>query len=185
MSNFKNLKSELNNALLLYLCECHNAGDIKSLDQLGLNHELRDLLEDATISEILHLSRIPSHFASIQIDNNLLRSLFTHVRKESRNRKSLNKLIVAGAPLKLLKELVGINAAEFSSLRKSLNVKTLGRTQDPAPEEEMLIYEHWKSFNMKSNLTADEWIAFAERSKLPIKTIFKVISEGNEYGKAN
>ncbi len=185
MSTFKNLKSDLNNALLLYLCECHTIGDIKSLEQLGINRELRSLLEDATMSEILHLARIPSHFASIQIDNNLLRSLFAHVRKESLNRKSLNKLILAGAPLKLLKDLVGINATEFSSLRKSLNVKTLGRTQDPAAEEEMLIYEHWKSFNMRSNLSAEEWILFSERSKLSIKTIFKVISEENEYGKAN
>ncbi len=185
MSTFKNLRSDLNNALLLYLCECHNIGDMKSLEQLGINPEIRSLLEDATMSEILHLARIPSHFASIQIDNKLLRSLFTHVRKESLNRKSLKKLIVAGAPLKLLKDLVGINAAEFSSLRKSLNVKSLGRTQDPALEEEKLIYEHWKSFNMRSNLTAEEWIIFSERSKLPIKTIFKVISEGNQYGKAN
>jgi len=179
--------SELNNAILLYLCQCQTSGDTQSLEKLGINKEVRQILEELTVQEILHLSKIPTSFAQIKIDNGLLSNLFMHVRRESTNRATINKLVELGAPLKLMKELTGTNAMEFSALRKLLNVSSLGRTQDPTPEEEMLIFTEWKQFDMRQMLGKDEWIEFSLTTGLPIKTIHKVICEDEStgYGKTN
>jgi len=172
-------EAELNNALLLYICQCQTSGDFKSLNDIGISPQVRDTLSLLTVKEVLHLCKMPSLFASIKIDNDLLQSLCQHVKQETHADNLLVELVKADAPLKLLKDLSGMSPAEFSALRKQLGICTLGRTIDPTPQQEMLVYEHWKQFGMKFNLAIEQWLEFSRITELPIRIIYKVIHDGD------
>ncbi len=173
----KDRDAELNNALLLYICQCQVNNDLRSLEKLGISEEVREMLKRMTVLEALHLCKIPLLIANISIDNSLLQNLCRHVRHESHQEEVITQLIVAGAPLKLLRVLTSIDALEFSARRKLLGIDTLGRTQDPTAEQEMLVYQHWKSFDMSTNLDCEQWLEIARITNLPIRTIYKVICE--------
>lgn len=173
-------ESELNNAVLRYICQCQVYGDFKALEKLGIDSEVLDKLKSMTVNEVLHTSNIRSPFASITVDNKMLKNLFNHVSREAHAQQLITDLIANGAPLKLMRELTGIHAIEFSARRKMLNVDYLGRTQSPTAEQEMSIYKYWRNLDMRTTLSGEEWLWLAQQTELPIRLICKIIYEDHE-----
>ena len=170
-------ESELNNAVLRYICQCQVYGDFRALEKLGIDAEVLDKLKVMTVNEVLHTSNIRSPFAKITVDNKMLNNLFNHVKREAHAQQLITDLIAHGAPLKLVRDLTGLHAIEFSARRKMLNVDYLGRTQSPTSEQEMNIYKYWKELDMKTDLSSEDWVWLAKKTGLPIRLICKIIYE--------
>ncbi|MBL6998963.1 MAG: DUF2857 family protein [Gammaproteobacteria bacterium] len=178
-----NKESELNNAILLYICECQVHGDFMALNALGIGGEILHKIKGMTITEILHTSNIRSSFIkSIQIDSEILGHLLNRASNEKKSENILNQLILRGAPLQLVKDLNGINAVEFSTLRRLQNVEYRGRTNLPTFEQEQIIFNACKGIDITNtgNLTGEQWIDLSEKTDLPIRLIYKVICENEE-----
>ena len=101
---------------------------------------------------------------------------------EKKSENILNQLILRGAPLQLVKDLNGINAVEFSTLRRLQNVEYRGRTNLPTFEQEQIIFNACKGIDITNtgNLTGEQWIDLSEKTDLPIRLIYKVICENEE-----
>ncbi len=183
-------ESELNNAVLRYICQCQVSGDFRALDKLGIESDVLEKLKVMTVNEVLHTSNIRSPFAKITVDNKMLKNLFNHVTREAHAQQLITDLISHGAPLKLVRDLTGIHAIEFSARRKMLNVDFLGRTQSPSGEQEMCIYKYWRDLGMRTDLSGEDWVWLAKKTGLPIRLICKIIYEeqektGKVYDNAN
>ncbi len=173
-------ESELNNAVLRYICQCQASGDFKAIEKLGIDSDVLNSLRNMTVNEVLHASNIRSKFVTIVVDNKMLKNLFNHVKREAHAQQLINDLIAHGAPLKLVRDLTGIHAIEFSARRKMLNVDYLGRTQSPTAEQEMCIYKHWRDLDMRTDLSGEDWLWLAKRTDLPIRLICKIIYDDHE-----
>ena len=167
----------LNQSILHYLCQCHVDGDLQSLKKLGIEDHIIGLLGNMTVGEVMHMSSIKVMLANISIDNSMLTKLLNRARSQTDSQKLLIQLIENSAPLVLVNELTGITGIEFASLRKQLNIHQLGRTPSPSNEETDCIYKAWQDYDLRTDLTAYEWLELANSTKLPIKTIYKVIIE--------
>lgn len=179
MSNSK--ESELNNAILRYICECQVSGDFRAIASLGIGAEVQEMLKTMTVQEVLHTANIRSTFIkSIRIDSDILKKLFVRAHDEADSQQLVNNLIAHGAPLKLLKELKGINALEFSTIRRLQNVEFRGRTNLPTLQEESIIIEACKKLDTSKALTGEQWIYLSMETDLPIRLIYKVLCEAEE-----
>ena len=178
-----NKESELNNAILLYICECQVHGDFMALNALGIGGEILHKIKGMTITEILHTSNIRSSFIkSIQIDSEILGHLLNRASNEKKSKNILNQLILRGDPLQLVKDQNGISAVEFSILRRLQNVEYRGRTNLPTFEQEQIIFNACKGIDITNTgkLTGEQWIDLSEKTDLPIRLIYKVICENEE-----
>jgi len=176
-------ESELNNAILLYICECQVNGDFMALSALGIESEILLQLKGMTVTEILHTSNIRSSFIkNIQIDSAILGHLLNRASDEKKSQHLLNQLVSHGAPLQLVKDLNGINAVEFSTLRRLQNIGFRGRTNLPTFEQEKLIFEACENidFSDPKIITEEQWIELAKKTDLPIRLIYKVICDSEE-----
>ncbi len=180
-----NKESELNNAILLYICECQVHGDFRALAALGIEGDILQQLKTMTVTEILHTANIRSSFIkSIQIDIAILGRLLNRASAEKKSEHLLNDLISRGAPLQLVKDLNGINAIEFSTLRRLQNVKYRGRTNLPTFDQEALVFNACKDIEIDvsqiNKITGEQWIALSDKTNLPIRLIYKVVCENEE-----
>ena len=176
-------ESELNNAILMYICECQVSGDFMALSSLGIPKEILNKLKAMTVQEVLHTAKIRSSFIKhIQIDSIILGNLLNRASEEKRSQFVLDKLIALGAPLQLVKELEGINALEFSTMRKLLNIEFRGRTNLPTMDQEEAIFNACKDIDISSpkEITGEQWIELSNKTNLPIRLIYKVICENEE-----
>jgi hypothetical protein len=180
-----NKESELNNAILLYICECQVSGDFMALSALGIESDILLKLKSMTVTEILHTSNMRSSFIKyIQIDSAILGRLLNRASDEKKSQHLLNKLVKFGAPLQLVKDLNGINAVEFSTLRRLQKIEFRGRTNIPSFEQERDIFNACKNMSIDISdpgaLTGEQWVDVSEETGLPIRLIYKVICENEE-----
>ena len=181
-----NKESELNNAILLYICECQVNGDFMALSALGIESDILAKLKSMTVTEILHTSKIQSSFIKkIQIDSAILGHLLKRASDEKKSQHLLNQLIAHGAPLQLVKDLNGINALEFSTLRRMQNIEYRGRTNLPTFEQEEIIFNACRDIDISNSekLTGEQWIDLSEKTGLPVRLIYKVICENEEISR--
>ena len=178
-------EAELNNAILLYICECQVSGDFMALRSLGISNEIQQQLRTMTIQEVLHTSRIKASFIKdIKIDSTILANLIKRAGSEKRSKYVLDQLIQRGAPLQLVQSLEGITAMEFSTLRKMQNIDFRGRTQMPTLDEEEAIFDACKALDINAccpqEITAEQWLELSVKTDLTIRLIYKVLYENEE-----
>ena len=175
--------NDLNSAILRYICQCHANGDYRALQELGIEADTLNLIKSMTVHEAIYTSGIRASFVkNLRIDNAILANRLQHARREAIQQQQITDLVVHGAPIKLIQELTGMSAKEFAARRRLGGVGHRGRTEIPSEEIEDIITDAWKALDMRSDLSADDWIQLSRTTKQPIRTIYKVIKgeESNE-----
>ena len=180
-----NKEAELNNAILLYICECQVSGDFMALRALDISNDILEKLRTMTIQEVLHTAQIRASFIkSIEIDSAILSNLFKRASSEKKSQYILDQLVQRGAPLKLVQNLEGITAMEFSTLRKMQNIEFRGRTQLPTMDEEEAIFKACEALDINAcypqGITGEQWLELSKKTDLTIRLIYKVICESEE-----
>jgi hypothetical protein len=183
-----NKEAELNNAILLYICECQVSGDFMALKALGIPNDIQEKLRTMTIQEVLHTSQMRSSFIKhIKIDSIILKNLLNRASEEKQTQFIVDKLIAHGAPLQLVKDLGGVTSLEFANIRKTQNIEFRGRTNQPTLEEEASIYDACKVLDIDilspHSLTGEQWVSLSIKTNLPIRLIYKVICESEEIAR--
>jgi len=181
-------ETELNNAILLYICECQVSGDFQALQSLGIPKDIQEKLRTMTIQEVMHTSRMRSSFVKkIEIDNIILSNVIKRAHNEKKSQFILDKLIEYGAPLKLAKQLIGISSIDFSAMRKSQNIDFKGRVEQASMDEEIAIFKACDELKINAydlnGITGEQWVALAEHTKLTIRLLYKVIRETEEISR--
>ena len=168
--------NDLNSAILRYICQCHASGDYRALQQLGIEADTLDLIKSMTVHEAIYTSGMRASFVKhLRVDNTILANRLQHARREALQQQQITDLVVHGAPIKLIQELTGMSAKEFAARRRLGGVGHRGRTEIPSEEIEEVITEAWKALDMRSDLSADDWIELARVTNQPIRIIYKVI----------
>ena len=180
-----NKEAELNNAILLYICECQVSGDFMALRSLGISTDIQDELRTMTIQEVLHTAHIKASFIkNIEIDGAILANLIKRASSEKKSQFILDQLIQRGAPLQLVQSLEGITAMEFSTLRKMQNIDFRGRTQLPTMDEEEAIFKACETLRIDAcrpqDISGEQWLELSKNTGLTIRLIYKVICESEE-----
>ena len=180
-----NKETELNNAILLYICECQVSGDFMALRALGISNDIQEKLRTMTIQEVLHTAQIRASFIkNIEIDGAILANLLKRASSEKKSQYILDQLIQRGAPLQLVQKLEGITAMEFSTLRKMQNIEFRGRTQLPTMDEEEAIFKACETLGIDAcnpqEITGEQWLELSKKTDLAIRLIYKVICDCEE-----
>ena len=175
----------LNHALLQTICQLRAVDDYSRLRTFGISDENLTELDQLNATELAHSAHLDMNFVSVKIDNSALTKLIKRVREESESREKIRQLILLGAPLNLLKEIVGLNSVDFAGLRKKLGIENTGRSHIPSETELESIYQEWRKWDFETDLTIDAWIEMGKNTGITLCTVYPVIKGPKKAGSSS
>jgi len=133
--------NHINNTILQVLIQCVSTNDMRTLEALGVNKESVVKLTQLSNKGRCLIGESPAPISQTIIDNKALGLYIDRFMDKEIEETFIKQLILAGAPLKLLKENFGIEREEYATLRIMLKLKKekLGRPElpdiDDCPDE--------------------------------------------------
>jgi hypothetical protein len=150
-------------------------GDVNALRDLGFSLTQIRALEQLTLKELDHLSRLGAHFMEVRVDAQCFTTALSHVRRERANDVLQDELIRAGAPAGMMYALFGITGAQYALRRKLLDMAGAGVGRPPTPSEadEASVWHAWQAH---ADLpVAQRYLATARTARRSLGTVWSVL----------
>jgi len=169
------IKSKLHQVSMMsifsLLEECPELPDILDIHN-DLLYRLRKL--DAYGQKLI--ASKASQFLSVVIDNNELQKQIDNLESQVNERELEDTYLMHLAPCKLMRQLFGMHATEFSQRRKFLGLSKQGQHRPRYCDEktELIIWQQWK----KTEDIIDErerYLLVSKKTKQPINIIYAAV----------
>lgn len=138
--------AELVFSALRYVTETLAEGDVHSVLDLGLRLDQVARLQQLTLQDLQHLSRVRAHFLNVSVDPVCFDRVLEHMERSKRGEALQDELIRLRAPLPMMRAFFGMTNAEYAARRKLLGMSGAGVGRPPAPseEDERRIWDAWR-----------------------------------------
>lgn len=131
--------AEVSFHILRYGAQKLAEGDLNALLEYGFSIEEIKAIEELTLQELDHLSRLGTHFLCVQVNHECFAAMLRRVHREASNKVLQNELIHMRAPAAMMRELFGMTNLEYANRRKLLSMAGVGVGRPPAlPETEQI-----------------------------------------------
>lgn len=178
-----NAASEVSFHILRFALQRVQEGDLGAALELGFTLEEIRGMEQLTLKDLSHLSRLSGHFLRMQVDHNTYRAMLNRVREEAHSEALQDALLHAGAPRSLMADLFGWTALQYAQRRKVLGVYTpSGRPGKPTEAQERAIWEHWRQ-NLHHPL-AQRYLETAQAARVSVGLVVHLLQAWEQAGLA-
>jgi|GEM_PF-6213196 len=173
--SFGRFRNDINIAVLLFLSRLARSGDCARLMQMGLTLEHIKKLRSLRV-DIFH--RLPAAFDrvfNIKINPQLLDDALVIAEIDSDDREKVFRLIEAGAPARLMRELFGLHRRDYCAVRRYLGKPGMpGRT--PSRLDESTMDRAWRCWAENRHKPVPERIlAVHDKTGLPVHVILATL----------
>jgi len=171
--------NHINNTILQVLIQCVSTNDTRTLEALGCNKESVEKLTQLSNKGRCLIGESPAPISQTIIDNKALGLYVDRFIAKEIEDEFIKQLILAGAPLKLLKENYGIERDEYATLRIMLKLKKdkLGRPQlpdiDNCPKKLSKKLEQYIKDNTKKDIIEEPelLLSLSDKHKIGIREV--------------
>jgi hypothetical protein len=140
-------------------------------DALGLDDEMIGLLASLDFNDQTSLIKDAAKYLNLSIDAEALKKQLQKVEFQRCDREIEDYYLIKYAPYKLMHQLFGLHATEFSQRRKRLGID--GKTGRPVLCDEQVDSEIWKLWQRYLELDLkNRYVKVAELSNQNIDTIW-------------
>ena len=171
--------NHINNTVLNVLVQCVSTNDRRTLAALGVSEESAMQLTRLSNKGRCLIGESPAPILQMTIDNKALGLYIGRFMDIEIEEEFIKQLILAGAPLSLLKKNYGLEREEYAKLRIMLNLKKekLGRPELPdvhnCPKKLSEVLENY--IKDKNNKDLDEdpelLLAISDEHKIGIREV--------------
>ena len=171
--------NHINNTILNVLVQCVSTNDRRTLAALGVSEESAMQLTRLSNKGRCLIGESPAPILQMTIDNKTLGLYIGRFMEIEIEEEFIKQLILAGAPLSLLKKNYGLEREEYAKLRIMLNLKKekLGRPELPdvhnCPKKLSEVLENY--IKDKNNKDLDEdpelLLAISDKHKIGIREV--------------
>lgn len=139
--------AELVFSALRYVTETLAEGDVHSVLDLGMRLDQVARLQQLTLQDLQHLSRVRAHFLNVSVDPVCFDRVLEHMERSKRGEVLQDELIRLRAPLPLMRAFFGMTNAEYAARRKLLGMSGagVGRPSAPSEADERRIWDAWRA----------------------------------------
>ncbi len=171
--------NHINNTIINVLIQCISTNDHRTLAELGVSEESAIQLTRLSNKGRCLIGESPAPILQMRIDNKALGLYIDRFMAIEIEEELIKQLILAGAPLRLLKQNYGLERDEYATLRIMLNLKKakLGRPELPdvnnCPKKLSTVLEKYIKDKNNKDLNEDPelLLTLSDKHKIGIREV--------------
>lgn len=177
--------AELVFSALRYVTETLAEGDVHSVLDLGLRLDQVARLQQLTLQDLQHLSRVRAHFLNVSVDPVCFDRVLEHMERSKRGEARQDELIRRRAPLPLMRAFFGMTNAEYAARRKLLGMSGAGVGRPPAPSEadERRIWDAWQAAGEQP--LEERYVSVGRVTDVPLSIVWSLVRAWEADGLAS
>ena len=115
-------EADLVTAVLLYAIRCLVEGDQVALRTMKFGPKEIAALREMSVADLYRIGSLRAHCLEIVLNRQVFWPMMDHLCKQRRCEETLHALIAADAPQQMVQILFGLNARDYSRLRRTLSL---------------------------------------------------------------
>ena len=179
-------ESDLVTAVLMYAMRCLAEGDHAALHNMKFGPREIEALREMNLSDLYRIESLRAHCLDIALNRQVYWPMIEHLRAQRESEETLHSLIAADAPHEMLLILFGLNARDYSRLRRTLSVSpSVGRPPEADEESSHRLWDVWsKKFDGESTvlLAPADYLALHRETGVPMRAIWNLTQRWTQYG---
>ncbi len=179
-------ESDLVTAVLMYAMRCLAEGDLAALHNMQFGPREIEALREMNLSDLYRIESLRAHCLDIALNRQVYWPMIDHLRAQRESEETLRSLIAADAPHEMLLILFGLNARDYSRLRRTLSVKpSVGRPREADEESSHRLWRAWsKRVDGESDglLAPADYLELHEETGVPMRAIWTLTQRWAQYG---
>ncbi len=179
-------EAELVGAVLMYAVRCLGEGDLVALRNMKFGAREIEVLHDMNLMDLCRIESLRAHCLKVALNRQVYWPMVDHIRKRRKSEELVYSLVARDAPREMVQTLFGLNAREYSRLRRTLAVEpTVGRPPEP---DEQSSYRLWEAWTRRVDpddpdlLSAEEYLELFEETGVPMRAIWTLTRRWIESG---
>ena len=179
-------ESDLVTAVLLYAIRCLAEGDHVALHNMKFGPREIEALRAMSLSDLYRVESLRAHCLDIALNRQVYWPMIEHLRVQRASEETLQSLIAADAPHDMLLSLFGLNARDYSRLRRSLSVHpSVGRPPEADEASSHRLWQAWSSRvdgEITELLAPTDYLALHQETEIPLRAIWSLTQRWAQYG---
>ena len=180
---------------LAYLQQTLSSGKTAELEALGIEVEGMRLIRQLAVHDVPRTRRGLKIIKRIEIDYEQLKDVLEQTRRHREETKTTDRLILAGAPQRMVNHFFGLTKQDVSNRRKLLNVtSSIGRPQrrqkSDKPTEDLvlidLVAQHIKRHRRENRQVPTNQVRAllktAEFTRMPVQAVWDAVEDAERRG---
>ena len=179
-------ESDLVTTVLMYAMRCLAEGDHAALHNMKFGPREIEALREMNLSDLYRIESLRAHCLDIALNRQVYWPMIEHLRTQRESEETLHSLIAADAPHEMLLILFGLNARDYSRLRRTLSVNpAVGRPPEADEASSHRLWEVWsKQFDGESTglLAPADYLALHRNTGVAMRAVWNLTQRWAEYG---
>ncbi len=180
-------ESDLVTAVLMYALRCLAEGDRAALRNMNFGPREIEALRAMTLSDLYRVESLRAHCLRIHLDRQVYWPMVDNLQQQQQqSEETQHSLIAADAPLEMMQSLFGLNAREYSRLRRSLSADpAVGRSPEPDEVTSRALWTAWvaKADSGVSDLVPpDDYLQIHSEAGIGMRAIWHLTRQWATYG---
>jgi hypothetical protein len=179
-------EADLVTAVLMYAMRCLAEGDQAALRNMQFGPHEIEALREMHLADLYRIESLRAHCLEIALNRQVYWPMIEHLRRQRETEDTLQSLLAADAPLEMLQILFGLNARDYSRLRRTLSVNpSVGRPPEPDEESSHRLWAAWSSRadgEASGLLPPADYLALHQETGVPLRAIWNLTQRWAQYG---
>ncbi|MEL0585495.1 MAG: DUF2857 domain-containing protein [Candidatus Thiodiazotropha sp. (ex. Lucinoma kazani)] len=179
-------EADLITAVLMYAVRCLAEGDQTALRNMNFGVKEIEALREMRIADLYRVESLRAHCLEIGLNRQVYWPMIDHLHEQRESEEALQSLVSADAPHEMLLILFGLNARDYSRLRRTLSVHpSVGRPAEPDEASSHRLWHAWSSRvegESSGLLAPGDYLELQQETEVPMRAIWNLTQRWAQYG---
>ena len=179
-------EADLVAAVLMYAIRCLAEGDQAALRNMKFGPSEIEALREMSLADLYRIESLRAHCLEIGLNRQVYWPMIDRLREQRESEETLRTLIAADAPHEMVQVLYGLNARDYTRLRRILSVApSVGRPSEPDETSSHRLWDAWAcrvEGEETGLLTPEVYLELQRETEVPLRAIWSLTQRWAQYG---
>ena len=179
-------EADLVAAVLMYAIRCLAEGDQAALRNMKFGPSEIEALREMSLADLYRIESLRAHCLEIGLNRQVYWPMIDRLREQRESEETLRTLIAADAPHEMVQVLYGLNARDYTRLRRILSVTpSVGRPSEPDEKSSHRLWDAWARRDDGEEtglLTPEVYLELQRETQVPLRAIWSLTQRWAQYG---
>jgi len=179
-------EADLITAVLMYAIRCLAEGDQAALRNMRFGPAEIEALREMSLADLYRIESLRAHCLEIGLNRQVYWPMIDHLREQRESEETLRTLVAADAPHEMVQILYGLNARDYTRLRRILSVEpSVGRPSEPDETSSHRLWQAWScrvDGEVTGLLTPEAYLELQRETDVPLRAVWNLTQRWAQYG---
>ena len=179
-------EADLVAAVLMYAIRCLAEGDQAALRNMKFGPSEIEALREMSLADLYRIESLRAHCLEIGLNRQVYWPMIDRLREQRESEETLRSLVAADAPHEMVQVLYGLNARDYTRLRRILSVApSVGRPSEPDETSSHRLWDAWAcrvEGEETGLLTPEVYLELQRETEVPLRAIWSLTQRWAQYG---